>query len=231
MVNSILSAAIGAVIFDCDGVLVDSEFIAIRGERAALAEIGLDYSSEDYVRRFTGLHDAAFFEALSADFRAAFGAAPPADFEARVIAGRGRERDALRIVSGADAALARSRAKVGKVAVASSSRAQFLESKLRRTGLWDLAAPHIYSADLVARGKPAPDIFLFAAERIGADPKRSLVVEDSINGVLAARAAGMKVCGFLGGAHCFDGHGARLQEAGADFLAASFEAFLSALDA
>lgn len=217
-----------AVIFDCDGVLVDSETLAIRGERRALAEMGLDYSPADYVRRFIGLHDGAFIAELQADYRLRFSADAPDDFEERIIAGRRAEMGALTAIAGAAEALRAARA-AGAVAVASSSRAHFLESKLRRMNLWDLAAPHVYSADLVANGKPAPDIFLYAAGRIGVAPARCLVVEDSENGVRAGCAAGMAVCGFTGGGHCLEGHGERLAAAGAAWIAADFAALIARL--
>lgn len=217
---------ISAVIFDCDGVLVDSEVLAIRGERAALAGLGLAYSPQDYVRRFVGMHDAAFFAALAADYAAHFSSPPPDDFEDQVLAGRRREMAALAAVAGAAEALEAARRAVDAIAVASSSRAHFLESKLKRMGLWERAAPHVYSADLVAHGKPAPDIFLYAANRIGVEPRACLVVEDSENGVKAGVAAGMIVCGFTGGGHCFDGHGERLLAAGAHMLSPGFAAFV-----
>jgi len=220
-----------AVIFDCDGVLVDSEVLAIRGERTALEALGLHYSPEEYVRNFVGLHDGAFFTALREDYCAAHGRAAPDDFEEQILAGRGRERHLLEKVAGADVALRAASAQVGRIAVASSSRAHFLKSKLERTALYDLAAPHIYSADLVAHGKPAPDIFFYAAEKLGADPARCLVLEDSENGVKAGRAAGMTVWGFLGGGHCYDGHGERLLAAGASKVVPSFETFIEALGA
>lgn len=220
-----------AVIFDCDGVLVDSEVLAIRGERAALGALGLPYTPEEYVRRFVGLHDGLFFDHLQSDYLAAHGRAAPADFEERVLAGRRREMAALEIIDGADRALAVARDKVGAVAVASSSRAPFLEGKLKRMGLFDFVAPHVYSADLVAAGKPAPDIFLYAARKIGVSPPRCLVLEDSVNGVRAGLAAGMTVWGFTGGGHCYDGYGARLAEAGAKRVIADHAAFLDALGA
>ncbi len=219
-----------AVIFDCDGVLVDSEVLSIRGERAALEALGLVYSPVDYVRKFVGLHDGAFFAALREDYRAAHGAEAPPDFEELVLAGRSREKHLLTSIAGADMALRAARDKVGRIGVASSSRAHFLSSKLERTGLSDLAGPHVYSADLVAHGKPAPDIFLYAAEKIGVDPARCLVLEDSENGVKAGCAAGMSVWGFLGGGHIFDGHGERLIAAGADRLAQDFSGFIALLD-
>ncbi|MGF1542976.1 MAG: HAD family hydrolase [Parvularculaceae bacterium] len=206
---------IDAVIFDCDGVLADSEALSIVGERAALAELGLDMSAPDYVARYCGMHDRLFFARLAEDFLAATGAPPPADFEGRVLAGRRREAHRLRAVAGAQEAMRAARAVIGELAVASSSRAHLLEAKLKRLDLFDLAAPHVYSADLVERGKPAPDVFLYAADRLGVAPGRCLVVEDSENGVRAGVAAGMATWGFVGGGHCFDGHGGRLLAAGA----------------
>ncbi len=220
-----------AVIFDCDGVLVDSEVLAIRGERAALGDFDLHYSPEEYVKRFVGLHDGLFFESLRADYIARHGRAAPDDFEERVLDGRRRERDNLKIIAGADEALRLARMRFAALAVASSSRAPFLEGKLKRTGLFDLAAPHVYSADLVAHGKPHPDIFLYAAERIGVDPARCLVLEDSVNGVKAGLAAGMTVWGFVGGGHCYDGYADRLATAGAARVIADYNAFNDALGA
>lgn len=225
-----MSMQFEAVIFDCDGVLVDSEVLAIRGEGRALGEMGLCYSPEEYVQKFVGLHDDAFFAALRADYRAVHGTEAPEDFEESVLAGRRAERHLLTSIAGADRALCKAREKTGKIAVASSSRAQFLRAKLEFVALYDLAAPHVYSADLVAHGKPAPDIFLYAAGKIGADPARCLVLEDSENGVRAGCAAGMTVWGFLGGGHCYDGHGERLRAAGAALTAADYDAVIALLD-
>jgi HAD superfamily hydrolase (TIGR01509 family) len=218
-----------AVIFDCDGVLVDSEVLAIRGERSVLNQMGLGYTPEDYVRKFVGLHDAAFFDMLRTDYREALGEEAPDDFEDRVLEGRSRERASLTVVAGAAEALGAARRVMSAIGVASSSRAHFLQSKLERTGLFDLAAPHVYSADLVENGKPAPDIFLYTAEKISIAPEKCLVIEDSENGVRAGCAAGMTVWGFLGGGHCYDGHGERLREAGARATVKDFQAFIEAI--
>ena len=93
-----------------------------------------------------------------------------------------------------------------------------LERKLKRTGLWEHFAPHVYSADHVANAKPAPDLFLHAAAALEIEPGACLVLEDSVNGVMAAKAAGMTVWGFLGGGHAHDGLGQRLLVAGAERL-------------
>jgi len=103
-------------------------------------------------------------------------------------------------------------------AVASSSTKEGLERKLRQVGLWPHFEPHVYSADHVANAKPAPDLFLHAADQLGVRPEQCLVLEDSVNGVVAARAAGMRVWGFLGGGHVHDGLGNRLTAAGAERL-------------
>jgi HAD superfamily hydrolase (TIGR01509 family) len=103
-------------------------------------------------------------------------------------------------------------------AVASSSTREGLERKLKQVGLWDSFAPHVYSADHVTHAKPAPDLFLHAAQQLAVRPDECLVLEDSVNGVIAARAAGMRVWGFLGGGHVHDRLGAHLVAAGAERL-------------
>lgn len=202
-----------AVIFDCDGVLVDSEILAIEVEVTLLAQAGLVYEPEEYRHRFLGLSAAAAHELIDIDAIARLGRPLPEDLADRI-------RDAcwsacqtrLTEVDGCAAAV--SGLNLPK-AVASSSGADFLREKLRLTGLLPAFDPHVYSADLVARAKPHPDIFLHAAERLDVDPARCLAIEDSVNGVRAALAAGMTVWGFAGGGHV-DAHGAaRLAEAGA----------------
>ncbi len=209
-----------AVIFDCDGVLVDSEILGLGDSASYLHAHGFKWSPADLVRLFTGLRDDVFFERLSEEYRTINGCEPKATFFDGLLAVRRSRRDELLPVPGAAEALA---ALALPIAVASSSRTQFLVSKLKRTGLYRFFDPHIYSADRVADGKPAPDIFLYTAEKIAADPGQCLVIEDSENGVLAGRAAGMTVWGFVGGGHCFDGHGERLVESGAHAVMGSFE--------
>jgi len=202
-----------AVIFDCDGVLVDSEILAVEVELALLAEAGLDYDGSDFKARFLGMHDVAFMEALDADSRSRLGRPLRPDFMEVVHRDRSAAvRARLKPVAGAFEAVTAFR---GARAVASSSRAHFLRHKLELAGLWELFDPHAYSADLVAHGKPVPDIFLHAAEAIGIAPERCLVIEDSPNGVRAGVAAGMTVWGFTGGAHCDPGHDHGLVAAGA----------------
>jgi HAD superfamily hydrolase (TIGR01509 family) len=204
-----------AVIFDCDGVLVDSEVLALEVELTALAEIGLPYDDGEFRARFMGMSNTAFFDALEADHRTRHGRNLPDGFRELCHARYQAAWPRLTEVSGA-------RAAVEKVslpkAVASSSTRDALARKLKQTDLWPLFAPHIYSADHVARAKPAPDLFLYAAEALTVAPARCLVLEDSANGVAAARAAGMPVWGFMGGGHMDDACGTRLMNAGAERL-------------
>jgi HAD superfamily hydrolase (TIGR01509 family) len=209
-----------AVIFDCDGCLIDSEVLALEVELEALAAVGMNYERAEFCRRFMGLPNDAFFAALDADRLAALGAPLPADFRRRHGETLTRAVDErLAEVAGAAAAVAA----LGRPkAVASSSHSAFLERKLRRVGLWEAFAPHIYAGDQVARGKPAPDLFLHAAAALGAAPGRCLAIEDSVNGVAAARAAGMTVWALTAGGHMLPGDGARLREAGAHALVAAW---------
>ncbi|MBV8977802.1 MAG: HAD-IA family hydrolase [Alphaproteobacteria bacterium] len=214
---------IAAVIFDCDGVLVDSESIAIEAETVLLAAIGLHYETADFVARFMGMSDRAFYAALDADSRALLGRPLPADFRARVDARkRALNAEKLRAVPGAAHAVMRLAL---RKAVASSSEAGHLDYKLRKTGLLHHFAPHVYSADHVEHAKPAPDLFLHAAANIAVAPRHCLVVEDSVNGVLAARAAGMRVWGFAGGAHMTDACRPNLLAAGAERIVENWDAF------
>jgi HAD superfamily hydrolase (TIGR01509 family) len=205
---------ISAVIFDCDGVLVDSEVLAHEVELAVLGELGLHYDHHDFTVRFMGRSDKVFFAMLDADAQERLGR--PIGNEIR---GPMRERyqqaidTRLAEVPGALRAVASVR---HAKAVASSSTEHNLEKKLRRTHLWDHFAPHVYSADHVEHSKPAPDLFLLTAKALDVDPAHCLVIEDSVNGVLAGRAAGMRVWGFLGGGHMSERMAAHLTEAGAE---------------
>ena len=216
-----------AVIFDCDGVLVDSEILGLDASAAYLKSHGFDWSPADLVRLFTGYRDDVFAQKLTEAYREVHGVDPNADFFQGLVDTRRSRRHLLQPVPGAKEAL--EEFPLPK-AVASSSRTEFLHGKMQRTGIFEFFDPHVYSADLVAHGKPAPDIFLYAAEKIGAAPARCLVIEDSANGVKAGLAAGMTVCGFLGGGHCFDGHGERLINAVAHRTVRDFQALSGLLD-
>ena len=202
-----------AVIFDCDGVLVDSEIIAVRAELRALKELGLSYDEDEYLHRHLGTTVDAFFSALDADHHATFGTPLPEGFADRLLQETKDEMDATLVaVAGVHDAIA---AIQNPIAVASSSGLQRLKYKLEKTGLLDFFDPHIYSGEQVERGKPAPDLFLFTADQIGVEAAACIAIEDSVNGVKSATAAGMTVVGFTGGSHCRSDHGDYLADAGA----------------
>jgi HAD superfamily hydrolase (TIGR01509 family) len=208
------------VLFDCDGVLVDSEILAHEIETAVLDSIGLHYDRHDFTERFMGMSDAAFFAALEADGRARLGRSIIAEIRPRMDDGlRQAVQDRLSEVPGALRAVSTVR---HAKAVASSSTLHRLGVKLRKTGLWEPFAPHVYSAEHVTHAKPAPDLFLHAAAALATAPAQCLVIEDSVNGVVAGRAAGMRVWGFAGGGHMTDRLTARLSAAGAERIVADW---------
>ncbi len=213
------------VIFDCDGVLIDSEALAQRIEVAVLAEHGFPVPLEEIAARYLGISGAAMF----ADLAARFGrAVPQATIDAlreRVAAACEIELVAMPGIHDLLDGLA------VPACVASSSRPERLAHTLGLTGLHHRFAPHIFSASQVANGKPAPDLFRFAAARMGAEPAGCIVVEDSLPGVQAGVAAGMAVYGFTGGGHCPPGHGASLAAAGADAVFGDMAELAAALGA
>jgi HAD superfamily hydrolase (TIGR01509 family) len=202
-----------AVIFDCDGVLVDSETLGIEIELRCLAEIGLTYERHDYLERYLGTGHDSYHQGLDRDHRAKFGTPLPETFFPKLNeCYRTEVYENVEAFPGVHDVAAQLEQ---RKAVASSSSIAGLDKKLRKTGLHDFFAPHIYSAQLVQRAKPAPDLFLHAAQQLGVDPKDCIVIEDSVNGVLAGKAAGMRVVGFIGGGHLLPTQATKLLAAGA----------------
>lgn len=214
-------AAFDAIIFDCDGVLVDSEVVGLKDSAAYLKRRGLEWSEADLVERFSGLRDDQFFDLLSEAYQKVNGTPPEEAFFSGLYDQRLLSDTPIIAMEGVHEAL---RDLHIPSAVASSSRTDRLETKLKSNDLWAYFDPHIYSADVVERGKPDPAIYLYAAEKLGVAPGNCLVVEDSANGVQSGIAAGMTVWGFTGGGHCFEGHGKRLLDAGASWIAPGFKA-------
>lgn len=188
-------AALGLVIFDCDGVLVDSEPISLGRLTAGLNQIGVAIDVETVRARFAGTSMASIMDHIERDY----GVSAPGGFVEAVKA------DTLRAFDGelrAMAGVAQAVAALGVPScVASSSDPVRLGHTLGLTGLMPLFEGRVFSSVLVSRGKPAPDLFLYAADAMGVVPNACLVIEDSVPGVTAARAAGMRVVGFTGGGH------------------------------
>lgn len=208
------------IIFDCDGVLIDSEIVAARLEAEAATALGLPITAEDICRRFAGTTTREVWETLERELGRPL---PEGFFEDHLEHVREVFSRELEPIRGARAALERVAAKGIPFCVASSTRLPSLLTNLATAGLSDLVDGRVYSASQVKRAKPAPDVFLFAASQMGADPADCLVIEDSVAGVTAARRAGMRVAGFLGGSHVTEGHDERLTAAGAQRLFSRME--------
>jgi HAD superfamily hydrolase (TIGR01509 family) len=213
----------GLVIFDCDGVLVDSEIIAARVLSRMLTEHGQPSEAGEVLTRFLGKS----FTAVKDDYLARTGSPLPPAFEAaekEALAAAFRAE--LKPIAGIRDVLAMLKERGHPFVLASSSSLQRIGHSLDLTGLASFFEGRIFSASMVARGKPAPDLFLHAARFMGVPPAQTLVIEDSPAGVAAGKAAGMTVWGFTGGGHHaqFDGVVA-LREAGADRILASMSDF------
>ncbi len=196
------------IIFDCDGVLVDSEMLSMRGYRDTLLAVGIDVAHDDLLDCI-GLKQADIFNrvenlsgrSVSAETREGLWPRIRVLFEAE-----------LKPTAGLVEFLA---SLTTKVCVASSSDPGRLRVSLGLTGLADYFGDAVFSTQLVPHGKPAPDIFLFAAQRMGCDPARCLVIEDSAPGIRGAIAAGMTAIGYVGASHIRPGHAKLLSAAGA----------------
>lgn len=202
------------MIFDCDGVLIDSEVIATRVEAEMITALGRPMTPEEVAARYCGMP----YPDMMADLERLLGALPATfgdDLRAEV---HRRLVDELVPIDGIEAALdgLRPLGFEGRACVASSTGLPHLRHNLDLVGLLPRFDPAVFSASQVRRGKPAPDVFLYAASQMGADPADCLVVEDSVPGVEAARRAGMRVVGFVGGGHAAPELAGRLLTAGAE---------------
>lgn len=200
------------VIFDCNGVLVDSEPLATAIVSHELMRAGFNLTPDVVARYFTGRRPADMF----AEVERAAGRPLPEGFAATVASAILRRfRAELRSTPYAAHALTWLR---GKKCVASSSSSDRIRVSLESADLLRFFEPHLFSASEVRTGKPAPDVFLHAAAKMHVDPRHCVVVEDSAVGVAAAVAAGMRVVGFAGGSHAGPALGAHLRAAGAHAL-------------
>ncbi|MBI2255316.1 MAG: HAD family hydrolase [Proteobacteria bacterium] len=198
------------VIFDCDGVLIDSEHLGCIAETRVFRRHGLDMADDFIVNHCIGLSFKSSMKLVEDHFNWTVTEACIADIVAETKHVFETELTAISGIADLLDALTLPRC------VASSSAPERLQHSLGLVGLYDRLAPHIFSATMVENGKPAPDLFLYAARRMGHAPGSCVVIEDSIAGVTAAKAAGMHVIGFTGGSHVLPGLGARLRQTGAD---------------
>ena len=190
-----MTGGIDLVIFDCDGVLIDSEIISAQMLVAELAGLGVAIDLPYVARHFLGRSYPTVMKVIRAEFGVELSAAFEEQYRQRLLAAFEAR---LAVMPGAAAVLA---GMARPWCVATSSSQARAERSLAIAGLAGLVGDRLFTAGMVANGKPAPDLFLLAAARMGAEPARCLVVEDSLNGIRAAHAAGMRVWRFTGGSH------------------------------
>ena len=209
-----------ALILDFDGVLLDSEYASNRHLAELLTELGHPTGVDEALTQFSGLSGRDFIAAIEARI----GATLPPEFHDR----RGVEdarvlREGLAEVAGAVEFVRVLPPDLPK-AVASSSSVEWIATHLDHLGLRDAFGPHLYSGrQHVARGKPAPDLYCYAAEQLGVPVARCVIVEDSPVGATGALASGARVIGLAAGAHCLPGHDERLRALGVKEIAHSFD--------
>jgi len=214
---------VASVIFDCDGVLVDSEPLAARAMSDVLTRAGLVISPEELMGFCVGLSQKDILAAVAArldrvvpeNVSAELWPATRALFAAEL----GAMPGVAEVLQALDV----------PVGVASSSPPQRIEFSLARAGLRERFGRFVFSSAMVPRGKPFPDLFLHAAREMAVAPADCVVVEDSTAGTTAARAAGMRVLGFVGGSHAGEETARRLRAAGAEAVAADWTEGLPAL--
>lgn len=199
------------IIFDCDGVLIDSEIIAARVDCEILREHGYELTPEELAHRFAGFTTERIFQFVGEETGRAF--PDEAVHRAQQLTDARLNQEVLPITGVYDMLDALDDPRC----ICSNSRYERLEVSLTKAGIWDRFRPYVFSAQAVGagRGKPAPDVFLHAAKVFETSPDDAIVIEDSVPGVTGAVAAGMRVIGFTGASHSWPGHGEALMDAGA----------------
>jgi HAD superfamily hydrolase (TIGR01509 family) len=207
------------IAFDCDGVLVDSEIIAAEVDARLLTEAGFKITPAEVTQRFAGLTSGAIHDIVEKEI----GRPLPADYmERQKEELDGRLARELKVVPGAEAVLDRIE---WPRCICSNSSTERLTLELNKVKLIDRFRPYIFSAIEVGdrQPKPAPNVYAHAAREFGVNPREMVVLEDSIFGVRAAKAAGARVIGFTGGRHSWAGHADLLTDAGAETVIRRFE--------
>jgi HAD superfamily hydrolase (TIGR01509 family) len=208
-----------AIIFDFDGVLIESEYVSNLQIADVLTRLGHPTTVEESLANFVGLGGKDFLDAVAQHIG---GTIPEAFYHARKAEDERVMREGLDAVAGAIAFVAGLPADLPR-AIASSSTTAWITRHLEHLGLRDVFGDHIYSGrEHVARGKPSPDIYLHAANALNVSISRSVIIEDSPVGVIGAVASGAYVIGLAAGQHCADGHDAKLRAQGAHEIAYSF---------
>jgi HAD superfamily hydrolase (TIGR01509 family) len=211
------------IFFDNDGTIVDSEILAVNAMLEALAPHGFDMSREEYTRRFPGLLDREIIAIIQQEYPITL----PADFVPRL---HEQHRDLfehhLHPIAGMDTLFRQLRTPRSMV---SNGSVEHVMRCLRRVGLTEYLDGQIFSGHDVPRPKPFPDVYEHALQAFNLHADATVVIEDSPTGVKAARAAGIRVIGFLGASHIASGHADALIATGATWIAEDAEAVTAIL--
>lgn len=200
------------IIFDCDGVIIDSEILYAQIAVQKLAAVGYHTDTLTYCRRFSGMMDAAILDIisrenqinLSPDFHDELKHEAAAAFQTKLlpIPGMGELIRSLSL----------------PVSIVSNSHLEHVQHGLTCAGISHMPVANIFTSQMVTHPKPAPDVYQLALQTQGLSPSNCIVIEDSEAGVTAAKAAGLTVIGFLGGGHITENHGDKLTKIGVDYL-------------
>ncbi|MFV0296660.1 MAG: HAD family hydrolase [Hyphomicrobiaceae bacterium] len=210
-----------AIIWDCDGVLIDSEVLACRIAAEFYTRAGYPLSMIDFARRFAGQSKLQIADIIRQETGKDL--ASRIDWTQEDAAREALFETELQTVPGVRDFLSHASFRDIPMAIASGSSLKRLEHALKLVDLWNRFHPHIYSSEIVHRGKPSPDIFLYAAAQMAIAPHDCLVIEDAAHGVQAGKAAGMTVIGFTGARHCTAEWPELLRNAGADEVYGSMD--------
>lgn len=201
------------LIWDCDGCLIDSEWLACKNAAAFYTKAGFPITTEEYIAKFCGMSKRQILEHVKTHH--GFDAETAVDWDAKKAARLALFEKELTAIDGVTDVLD---TLAIPCCIASGSEPDRLEHSLTIACLYERFKGRIFSATMVKHGKPAPDVFLYAAAQMNADPKTCAVVEDGPLGVTGAKAAGMTVFGFTGGKHAYPALKQRLLECGADAI-------------
>lgn len=209
-----------AIIFDFDGVLIESEFEGNRHLAELLTSLGHPTTVAEAIEHYTGLSGRDFISAIEDRI----GRRLPAEFHQATRSLRDQSLEEGIAAVGGAIQFVRALPPALPKAVASSSSTRWVRTHLDHLGLSEAFEPHVYSgAEHVQRGKPEPDLYLHAARELGVAIDRTVILEDSKVGATGALASGATVIGLAAGRHCFDGHGDMLRSLGVDHVAHSFD--------
>jgi HAD superfamily hydrolase (TIGR01509 family) len=210
--SSSSTSSIDLIIFDFDGVLVDSEIIAAKVETEALNALGYEIDWQDFAARFAGLTTEEILQTVADEMDRPMEASTFDDIQMEIDERMERE---LQMIAGADTILDQLDA---PRCICSNSEGEKIVKRANQVGLYERFRPYIFAAREVGdkEPKPSPSVFNFATSEFEIDPTRTVVIEDSSHGIQGAVAAGCRVIGFTGGGHTFPGHADALMDAGAE---------------